>query len=109
VWDDGLGDDVGARRLDALARELGGAVAAVSAPDYPAEARQGRTLAERVVYTPALRSAIEATPPGRLVRVRLDAAYRTQLRATTRQQIGVAGARIAEVIGGLFARDGCTR
>ncbi len=110
LWDGALGSDARPQRLDALAREHGGVEAAAPGPDLLREfkrwAKQSRDLAERVVYTDQVRSAV-STALERPPRVRLDADYRAQLRATAQRQIGIAGQRIAWVTQTLLTRAEC--
>ncbi len=113
LWDGALGSDVRLHRIDTMARDFGGVEAGDPGADLDGAfehwAKQSRDLAARVVYTDQVRSAISMATPEQPPRVRLDADYRAELRATAQRQIGLAGQRIAWVTQRLLARGDCGR
>lgn len=104
LWDDALGNDRRWRRIETMAARDHVALDPAAVIDFTAWAEQGRELADRVVYSPTIRTAIEA---GKLVDV--DSAYRVAMASTAESQIGLAGARTARVVTHLFDPNAAQR
>jgi hypothetical protein len=110
LWDGALGEDRRLRTLSPLARDYASASAAEGAKNiqtdlplvFQAWARRERALAARVAYSQDVRSAVAAASQSQVVQVRIDDAYRAAMATTARQQIGLAGHRIAWVLAALI-------
>jgi len=114
LWDGALGDDRRWRHLDALAREFGPATANEAAKgfqtdlpgDFRSWAKHSRSLASNVVYSADVRAAVAAATQSQPPRVSIGNEYRDAMSATAKQQIGLAGHRIALVLQTLLADNG---
>jgi hypothetical protein len=100
LWDGALGNDRRWRRIETLAAQDRVALDWAAVIDFAAWAEQGRELADRVVYSQAIRHAVRA---GTLVDV--DSTYRIAMDETAQSQVGLAGARTARVVTHLFDAD----
>ena len=104
LWDGALGNDRRWRRIQTMAARDHVALDPAAVIDFAAWAEQGRELADRVVYSQAIRSAVEA---GSLANV--DSTYRDVMDRTADSQIGLAGARTARVVMQLFDPNAAQR
>jgi len=104
LWDDALGHDRRWRRIETMAAEYRVALDPATPLNFQAWAEQGHDLARRVVYTDAIRRAVEAS-----ALVDPDSAYRAQMHATAESQIGLAGARTALVVSRLMDSNAAQR
>jgi len=109
LWDESLGTrhQLGdLARIEARLPRVDGAAGAI---DFAAWARESRAVADRDVYTDALRHALaDATARARAGRVvvSLDAGYRAAMRAVALRQASLAATRLAAVLAML---DGAVR
>jgi hypothetical protein len=104
LWDDALGNDRRWRRIQSMAAEYRVALDPATAVNFEEWTRQGHELAERVVYSQQIRSAVESS-----TLVDPDSAYRALMHKTAESQIGLAGARTALVVSRLMDSNAARR